>query len=466
MHPHAQTTKTHMTKPSGRNGFHNSPNSSDHRNGPTCYKCREQGHMRFECKVERVYCTYCRSPNHDIKACRKHQNNTPSPTGSHIPTGYHPTATPPPLLGATTATGATGTTTQRPWFQNYLDTHQPRTGSTTTTPTPFNGASPAPSANMTEALTQILTQVANNNKKDDVSKQMMKNIKIFDGSNKAECITWLSQIEAAARFSNSSFCELICQIMAPSMLHILSGLSAFATDQDTKDVILANYSDIPNTTEVAARLQKMQILHNEPLVTLNSRYKAIHRVAFSLSPSEQCNKTIIIEYAKKLPQNARDKLLRKIAKRDSYIKTLDDTFKQAIEINRETSFVEAAAGKYNDMNGTKIDTQINELDHSFQDCDINAMSTRSTNRSGDGSLNGSFDRSSSRSSSHNSSFNSRPNYRNNNSYSNSNDYQQGFNRDNNRNRGYQQNPRYNQRNQSYQSRYDNNQDRNRFDNRR
>ena len=320
---------------------------------------------------------------------------------------------------------------------------------------------------MTEALTQIIMQVTKNNKKDDISKQMMKSIKIFDGTNKAECITWLSQIEAAARFSNSSFRKLICQSMAPSMLHILSELSALATDQDIKNVILANYSDIPSTTEAAARLQGMQISPTEPLVTFHYRYKAIHRVAFGLSPSEQYNKTIIVEYTKKLPQNARDKLLRKIAKRDSYIRTLDNAFEQAIEINRETSFVEAATGKYNDQNCMKIDTQIYELDD-FQDCDINAMNTRLTNRSGDGSLNGSFDRSSNRNSSHNSSFNSRPNYRNNNGYPNSNDSysRQVYNRDNNRNRGYQHNPRYDQRNQNYQYRYDNNQDRNRFDNRR
>ena len=45
--------------------------------------------------------------------------------------------------------------------------------------------------------------------------------------------------------------------MAPSMLHILSELSALATDQDIKNIILANYSDIPSTTEAAARLQGM-----------------------------------------------------------------------------------------------------------------------------------------------------------------------------------------------------------------
>ena len=150
------------------------------------------------------------------------------------------------------------------------------------------------------------------------------------------------------------------------------------------------------TTEAATRLQNIQFSINEPLVTFNHRYKVIHKVAFRMSPSEQESKTVIVEYGKKLPANTRDKLLRKIAKKNSYIKTLDNAFKQAIDINRETSFVEAATGRYNDQNGTKIETQINELGNSFQEYDVNAMNTRSTNRSGDGSWNGSFDRSSSK----------------------------------------------------------------------
>ena len=119
--------------------------------------------------------------DHDTKACRKHHNSTPSPTNCHIPAGYHPTATPPPLMGAAAAVSQTqqaGATDNGPRFQNLFDTHQPR--NSTTIHTPFNGASPAPSANMTEALTQIIAQVTNNNKKDNVSKKMMKNIKIFE----------------------------------------------------------------------------------------------------------------------------------------------------------------------------------------------------------------------------------------------------------------------------------------------
>ena len=176
-----------------------------------------------------------------------------------------------------------------------------------------------------------------------------------------------------------------------------------------------------------------------------------------------------MEYVTKLPQNTKEKLLHKIAKRNSYIRTLEDAFKQAIEINRESSSVDAVSGKYNEQNAPKIDTQINELDNPFQDCDINAMSTRLTNRATDSSFNGSFDRSSSNSrnnsynSSYNSSQNSRPNFRNNSRHQSSENNQSrpGFNRENNRNRGYQQSNRYDQRN-GHQNRYDNI----RFDNRR
>ena len=208
--------------------------------------------MRMDCK-ERVFCTHCRTANHDTKACKKYHSNAPSPINSHIPAGYHPTATPPPLMGAATVvqqTQQTGATNNRPLFQNLFDNNQPRTS--TTIHTPFNGASPAPSANMTEALTQIIaqvTQVTNNNKEDKVSKQMIMNIKIFDSTNKAACITWLSQIETAARFTNTSFHELICQSMVPAMLHILSERSALASDKDIRNAILTNYSDIPSTTE-------------------------------------------------------------------------------------------------------------------------------------------------------------------------------------------------------------------------
>ena len=224
-------------------------------------------------------------------------------------------------MGTITATQQahqTDTHNNGPLFQNLLKNNQPRTS--TMIHTLHNGASPAVPADIVEGLIQIMTQVTNNNKRDDASKQMMKNIKILDGSNKAECITWLSQVEAAARFTNTPFCELICQSIVPTMLHVFSELSALASNEDIKDVILTNYSDIPSTTEAATRLQNMQISNSEPLITFNHRYEAIHKVAFRLSPRQQDNKTMIVEYTKKLQTNTRDKLLKKIERKTHTLK--------------------------------------------------------------------------------------------------------------------------------------------------
>ena len=110
--------------------------------------------------------------------------------------------------------------------------------------------------------------------------------------------------------------------MAPTILHVFSDLSALASNTDIKEAILTNYSDIPSTTEAATQLQNLQLSINEPLVTFNHRYEAIHKVGFRMSPSEQESKTMIVKYAKKLPANTRDKLLRKIAKKIRTLKHL------------------------------------------------------------------------------------------------------------------------------------------------
>ena len=140
-------------RPTGRNGLqtNNPSNPTDLRNGPTCFRCGEQGHMRGECR-KRVFCNHCRSYNHDTKACRKQHDNTPSPTHSQIATGYHPTVTPPALMETAAATQPTETH-NNPLF-NLLDNNQPRTS--TLMHTPQNGTSPAAPADLIEGITQIM----------------------------------------------------------------------------------------------------------------------------------------------------------------------------------------------------------------------------------------------------------------------------------------------------------------------
>ena len=158
--------------------------ATDNRSGPICFRCGERGHLRFNC-TERVFCDFCKTFNHGSRACRKQTDNTPSPTGSQIATGYHPTATPPPL-----------TNNQPPnnqFFHNLFENNQPRTS--TMIQTPYAGASPTTPADLVEGITQIVNQATKNNKQDETAKQMMKNIKIFDGSKKQNASTGSAKLK-------------------------------------------------------------------------------------------------------------------------------------------------------------------------------------------------------------------------------------------------------------------------------
>ena len=394
---------TRTTGSSSRTGFQNEHSNHPQRNTVTCYRCGEQGHIRTGCSVPEVYCNICRTSNHGTRACRRYNSANDCPPNSSSSPEYHPTATPP--QGETNGLFA-----------------PTRTSTAVHSPIPGTTNNPDP-ANITAAMTLAVQQgVSKAIGEGDVSKQMLKNLERFDGKDRSKCLEWISNVEVIAQHSKKTFRELICQSMSPSLLHIFSSVSAFASDQDIKEILLANYSDVPSMAEAVAKLRNIQILPEEPLATFNARYKQIHQVAYDTSPETQTNKTVIIDYVGKLPSYPRDKLLKKLSRKDSYIKTLQDAFRNAIEINREISFVDATTGRSGE---TRL-SQINEMDDSFPDYEINAMSTRSTDRSGNRSFDRSFDRSSSRSGSQNSSFNSRSSFRNNNgSFNSSNSSTQG-----------------------------------------
>ena len=347
------------TGATGHTCLQNEHSQYSQRNTITCFRCGEQGNIRTSCLVPKVYCNNCRTSNHGTKACKTYNSNNSSPPNSNNSQGYHPTPSPPqPGTNGLFAPTKTSTAVQSPIPGNtiHLDT-----------------------ANIMAAMTQAVQQGLSKAIGDgDVSKQMLKNLERFDGKERSKCLEWLSNIEIIAQHSKKTFRELICQSMSPSLLHIFSSISTFASDQDIKEILLANYSDVPSMAEAVAKLQNMQIPPDEPLATFNTKYHQIHQVAYNTSPDKQINKTVIIDYVKKLLPYPRHKLLKKLARKDSYIKTLQDAFRNAVEINREISFVDATTGRAGE---TRL-TQINELDNSFPDYDINAMSTMSTDRSG------------------------------------------------------------------------------------
>ena len=276
---------------------------------------------------------------------------------------YHPIATPPIL-------------SQQPEQQPPAMFNIPRQQDIIN-PT-YPQISPAAS-NVTDALTQILTQVMQN-KQESTNKRLIKNIEIFNGTDKSKCIDWIIQVEAAAQFMNAPLRDIVLSQVSLAIYSILKGLPTDATDEEVKQLILANFSDAGTTTEVASQLENLKMDKNKPLITFNSTYEALHNIAFGFGPEMQTQKLQLTMYTSKLPYNTSKKLLKKLSKENSYMNTLKAAFKTALEINRETSFVNASMAQQEENKGTSIDTHINELDDSFQDMDINYMNTRSSSQ--------------------------------------------------------------------------------------
>ena len=95
-----------------------------------------------------------------------------------------------------------------------------------------------------------------------------------------------------------------------------------------------------------------------------------------MDPSTDLSTDLQVETAHLTLQIMLDQVTETTVTPTTMTHTIDrDTTETTIEIG------DTASGRYNDQICLKIETQINELDDSFQDCDINAMNTRSTNRS-------------------------------------------------------------------------------------
>ena len=104
--------------------------ATDNRSRPICFRCGERGHLRFNC-TERVFCDYCKSFNHNSRACRKQPTTHPAQQQSDH-NGIPP--------HSNTTTLDKQSTPNNQFFHNLFENNQPRTS--TMIQTPYAGASP------------------------------------------------------------------------------------------------------------------------------------------------------------------------------------------------------------------------------------------------------------------------------------------------------------------------------------
>ena len=208
-------------------------------------------------------------------------------------------------------------------------------------------------------------------KKIENRKTYLENIEVYEGTDKQKSLTWVNRLQQPSKCSNTSLRAALLERAGATVFGIVAATPENIDDLEMKKVILRNFSDIATPPEAAQKLRNMKMTSDQPIVSYNYNYGAVHEAAFDINPSEQRMRFTLEDYANSLPEYTADKLSYKIVKVDSWINTLQDAMDQAVKIDQESRQSEVMRTRRNNRSEI-IDTTVNEISH----IDINYVASR------------------------------------------------------------------------------------------
>ena len=314
----------------------------------TCNSCSTKGHIAKHCTKQAFWCQWCHTATHDTAACRSKPRSstsieTPS-TGSYHPTqspNQHNTSSQPPAL---------------------IHTTQP---------------SPAPSGHeeWAKLLVTHMEEREYNSREKENRKAYLENIKVYEGTDKQKYLPQVNRLQQAAKCSKTSLRAALLARAGATVFGIIAATSENIDDLEMKKIVLRNFSNIATPTEAAQKLRNMKMTSDQPIVSYNYNYAAVHKAAFDINPSEQRMRFALEDYANSLPEYTADKLSYKKVKIDSWIKTLQDVMDHAIKIDQESRQSEVMRNRRNNSSEL-IDTTVNTTVNEISDIDINYVAFR------------------------------------------------------------------------------------------
>ena len=164
--------------------------------------------------------------------------------------------------------------------------------------------------------------------------RFLDNIEVYDGEDKSKCLPWVNRLQQAASCSTMKFRKALLSKAGPTVFRIMASTPENIEGLELKQVVLQNFSDIATPSEVTQKLRSMRMSTDQPIGTYNYYYAAVHEAAFEIKPEQQCMRFALEDYANSLPEYTAGKLIDKIVKRNSFVKTLQDAMDHATKIDQ------------------------------------------------------------------------------------------------------------------------------------
>ena len=203
----------------------------------------------------------------------------------------------------------------------------------------------ANTTNITDALQRTMTQFADalhqtiqrgveaqaeENRNARLDKQFDK-IKIFDGSNPAECHPWLEEVHALCSQTGRSFKEMLLLCAGQAVRDFILDMAPDATDEQIKNDLITGYSDLQGLGCKQAAYDNIAQRPEEPVRSYIVRYSRLFKLLNGTAPNEVRMRTTSMHFVNSLRSYLSSKVENRLLGMNERNYSLGDTFAVALQ---------------------------------------------------------------------------------------------------------------------------------------
>ena len=219
---------------------------------------------------------------------------------------------------------------------------------------------------------------AEENKNARLDKQFDK-IKIFDGSNPAECHPWLEEVHALCTQMGRPFKEMLLLCAGQAVRDFIIDMAPNATDEQIKNDLITGYSDLQGLGCKQAAYDNIAQRPDEPVRSYIVRYSRLFKLLNGTAPNEVRMRTTSMHFVNSLRSYLSSKVENRLLGMNERNYSLGDTFTVALQCELKAI---ASERRHNKRNTITINNVNNEDQDHTQLEDTQEVHVRNPNYKG------------------------------------------------------------------------------------
>ena len=238
----------------------------------------------------------------------------------------------------------------------------------------------ANTTNITDALQKTTTQFADalqktiqrgveaqaeENRNARLDKQFDK-IKIFDGSNPAECHPWLEEVHALCSQTGRPFKEMLLLCAGQAVRDFILDMAPDATDEQIKNDLITGYSDLQGLGCKQAAYDNIAQRPEEPVRSYIVRYSRLFKLLNGTAPNEVRMRTTSMHFVNSLRGYLSSKVENRLLGMNDRNYSLGDTFTVALQCELKAIASERRHNKRNTITINNVHTEDQDY-HQLED---------------------------------------------------------------------------------------------------